>query len=1321
MANTKTYQLKINGIQESMDAVESLHVKLLKLEEKLKSLESAKVSIGSSNGGTSNASNISALSEEERIQKEINHLKEEGQTLDAKIVAAQDEIYKRVSATKDIYKETLNDQKQMAAQERLAANAYSNTIDGMKQKLADLKNVMNTTDLGDGDNLKKMAVEANNLEKELKEVAKTYNTIGSGNAAQNVQAITVTVGGVERQFSSAREATKTLNNELKAMAVQGKQGTEAFEELRQKLLELESTLNDAKRPMDDIMDVMESFTAIASVSKGLGAFFGVDDTQIQKSIQQLLALQTALKGMETISKQVETREGIGKWIAPFTTNIDKGTRKLLVYNRALLGTGTSARIASQGIKVLSLAVKGLVSFGVLAAVDLLIEGVMKLAESFKKTNDGIKKAQEVINSGTESYATATSEISRYQARLESFNGTKAQEQKLVKELNGKYGDALGNYKSLEKWMDVLTKKGAAYAEVLGLQARYQAAINEYTRLYVGLASGQLSYAEYGETAHQLKALAEGTLKEIEDISKKYGIFDYAPRIDENAQKTKKAAEEAHRKLTELELRLMKEGLNKKLRQLDEEERQTLNKLKENGYKNQTELKKIQQAYSNVRLKEINDYLKKLETSIREKSKEISQITFQINIDEFKNQVDELKNLIDEIKLKSGEETIFTSLFSEVEYKDITKGFKKERLQDAQLYEYWFNEKQLKKEADGFYTFLDAYIANKGEEVKAAFDRYNKGIFKLSDKEYYAKLSNMYEKEFAEELRIVRSYGDVISKTLSDSFERRLYNQDKYFDKTTKKVREHIEEQQELNKQRIKEEEKAALASEEARYQAAQKPLQEQQNELEETIKNFKARNKKEEESYKELQKSLEQVNAQMETQRQQHYTKMIQLQDEYNNKLKENDIQSKREISTNTEEYFNSQLGNFRDFQSKINDVMGRTPVYNTTWGIVNISKTKAQYKELEDATRLTMQNIAKEKAKLDIIFKQGLITPEAMAAIKQQLNDLETTFKQLFQNITNDSKQTIPSFVESIQGYISEAIGSFQTIMSAVWDAQDVQNDKEAEKLDKMNDILDKKLEEQQAIVEKHKDAIDSIEDELETARGDRREHLIDQLNAEMKAQREAQAQEKRIEKEKEALQKKQDELEKKRKKQQYHRDIQQAIVNGAMAVTMAAVNKWPVPAIPMMALAASTTAAQLAIMTSNKPYAKGGLLEGPSHKEGGIPVGRTGIEVEGREYVIRKKSTAPNLEVLDYINKSERKLNLEDFIEFYSSDKPRKVIQSTRTRFADGGALPTLRNDINIGDNLQRAFEQYSERPVVVDVREITSKQDNIRNIQVLAGLDS
>ena len=261
---------------------------------------------------------------------------------------------------------------------------------------------------------------------------------------------------------------------------------------------------------------------------------------------------------------------------------------------------------------------------------------------------------------------------------------------------------------------------------------------------------------------------------------------------------------------------------------------------------------------------------------------------------------------------------------------------------------------------------------------------------------------------------------------------------------------------------------------------------------------------------------------------------------------------------------------------------------------------------------------------------------------------------------------------------------------------------------------------------MEQHKSAIDSIEDELANSRGSRRQHLIDQLNAEMAAERAAAKQKQKIEKEQEKAQKRQDALDLKRKKAQYKRDLTQAIVNGAMAVTYAAINAWPIPAVPMMALAAATTAAQIAIMSANKPYAKGGQLEGgvaqgKRHRDGGIPVLGGRASIEGGEFITNRVTTQKNVEVLDFINSKHKKLTLDDFVDFYGGSKVRNnIISSTPKRvFEDGGVIPTLRNDYGIDDRLLTAIEYYNNRPVVVSVVDINKKQADVRRVQTLAGL--
>jgi hypothetical protein len=262
--------------------------------------------------------------------------------------------------------------------------------------------------------------------------------------------------------------------------------------------------------------------------------------------------------------------------------------------------------------------------------------------------------------------------------------------------------------------------------------------------------------------------------------------------------------------------------------------------------------------------------------------------------------------------------------------------------------------------------------------------------------------------------------------------------------------------------------------------------------------------------------------------------------------------------------------------------------------------------------------------------------------------------------------------------------------------------------------------MDKNEEILERHKNNVDSIESELQTARGARREHLIDQLNAEVIAERRAAAEKKKIEKEQEALKKKQDDLVKKRQQAQYQRELTSILVSGALATINAYATKPFVPVgLAMGSLSLGIVAAQYAIAKANPPkFANGGLLEGKSHAQGGIKAG--GVELEGNEYVVNKHTTMQNLDLLEYINANRRKLNISDLIDFYSGDRPRKAIQGVRNKFADGGQIPTLRTDIDVNASLREAFREYASTPTVVQVVDIVDKTKQYNNVRVLAGLE-
>ena len=226
------------------------------------------------------------------------------------------------------------------------------------------------------------------------------------------------------------------------------------------------------------------------------------------------------------------------------------------------------------------------------------------------------------------------------------------------------------------------------------------------------------------------------------------------------------------------------------------------------------------------------------------------------------------------------------------------------------------------------------------------------------------------------------------------------------------------------------------------------------------------------------------------------------------------------------------------------------------------------------------------------------------------------------------------------------------------------------------------------------------------------------------MAAQRASLEQQKKIEREKEKADDKKKKLEYAQAVAKKKMQLAQAAINMAMSISMAAVNHWPIPAIPMMALAAATGAAQIAaIKSQNIPsYGSGGVIQGKSHKEGGVPVLGGRAEVEGGEYITNKVTTSKNVDLLDYINSKKKRINLDDLIEFYGVSSPvKKNIQTVRTKFADGGVVPTLRNDINLSDRMLTAFEDYSNRPVQVAVVDIIDRTQAVNDVRVMAGLDA
>lgn len=1485
MAGIKTYQIKIDGIEKSIDAVKSLEKELFNLEQRIKTLESKSVNIKttSSGGGSSRASNVSALSEEEKLEKQILQT-------EAKREAYSKEIYQNYLAAKEQLDETVKDQKQIAAAERLSAKAYSNTITGMKQELADIKAVMQTVDLGDTDQFDKLTQRANELNEALKKIEESYGQFGRnvgnyGDAFKDLQKVTITVNGVEREFKNATVASRTLNKELDALQINGKGNTEQANELRRVINKLNSEIKDAtvsSKAMDEAMDFMQSFTAMASVGNGLKSFFGFDDNEVTRSIQKLVALQGVLNGLENIRKQMQTQEGIGKILAKNNKGVDDFVTKITgAQKRMGLFIGETKK-ASVAINLFAKALKGLTAIGWMAVITVAVDLLQKLGTAVSdwvKGDADLINSTDVVNAAIDSQNKILEErLKLVQANMNANNITPEQAR-------------VETEKSYAKALEETNKRLKERAEILALQGINRNGNTEKrTSINLGGAIGDKGVTTIGGYDEAIKSIddfikrwdevekavsndkglnklfstASDARDELSHLAKLVG-GDFINAINKFSDGTQKGARQLSSYVDKMDkltsgryskaMQLVKvdnEGLQKEL----DEAWKLVQNLRDNIFKNPIIVKieldtKIEQELDKLdptrpMQRQLDEWKGILERGVNEageklSTEEVANINKIVKEQEKalkKARRDRAKSERNDAKAIANETESYRKQLRELQIQNMEEGWEKEKatLQEELRQKLFIirnngvRVKELELETRKLYNkkIEDAEREHKAE-VEAIYKEMWNDIYRISDasirmnldteltqidtmtkkmRQLYSSTDNRWGGSFSERyasyggtrfnndvnnallrglgydvlatdaaekdkesIRLAKEYLDILEeiavyRTTATKFDDDEEENKKGWDKAIQKLHDFLKENEETterldnlwatqdliqngytksianaykirireaamyyqkvenlektNSQKILDNELALLKNEEnAEKRSEVQRFDDQMATLQENLKNGLMTREHYQElverAYLEHSQALQAIGDRASAEQE-------RLQQEHQDRNKEIVAEGLR-----------GMLNEYRDAYSAISKLQSRQPQLMKSsmgefgiegglgdFGVVSIKATRKNYKEALAAYQELSQNILKEKEDLQDKLDRKEITFDDFQQAKRELDGLAQDTADAAQDVTEKLKDVEGEFIRSIQQYIQALGQGLQTIMSAVWDAQDTEFDNESRQLDKLNEQLEKAMDKNEEILERHKNNVDSIESELQTARGARREHLIDQLNAEVIAERRAAAEKKKIEKEQEALKKKQDDLDKKRQQAQYQRELTSILVSGALATINAYATKPFVPVgLAMGSLSLGIVAAQYAIAKANPPkFANGGLLEGKSHAQGGIKAG--GVELEGNEYVVNKHTTMQNLDLLEYINANRRKLNISDLIDFYSGDRPRKAIQGVRNKFADGGQIPTLRTDIDVNASLREAFREYASTPTVVQVVDIVDKTKQYNNVRVLAGLE-
>lgn len=272
-------------------------------------------------------------------------------------------------------------------------------------------------------------------------------------------------------------------------------------------------------------------------------------------------------------------------------------------------------------------------------------------------------------------------------------------------------------------------------------------------------------------------------------------------------------------------------------------------------------------------------------------------------------------------------------------------------------------------------------------------------------------------------------------------------------------------------------------------------------------------------------------------------------------------------------------------------------------------------------------------------------------------------------------------------------------------------------QELDQISELHDKAMEK----VEDSADKIKELNAKLKESSLDNRAALQQQLADEQLLYAKRLAEEKKLAEEEKNTKNKLAQQEAKARKVELATQMVMGISNTALGITRA-LSSFPPPLSFIMAgLVGAMGAVQTALIAAQiakvKPvkYAEGGILSGPSHSEGGIPVGRTNIEVEGGEMVVSKRNTERYKDVLYKINRNDPSVR-------YLQGSRGTYVDTKIRKFADGGELnfeaadASLRAN-NSTDRLMSAIGGIDMHPVV-SVVDIATVQDRLVRVRGLAG---
>ena len=360
---------------------------------------------------------------------------------------------------------------------------------------------------------------------------------------------------------------------------------------------------------------------------------------------------------------------------------------------------------------------------------------------------------------------------------------------------------------------------------------------------------------------------------------------------------------------------------------------------------------------------------------------------------------------------------------------------------------------------------------------------------------------------------------------------------------------------------------------------------------------------------------------------------------------------------------------------------------------ITGLNKSDVELKKNHEATLAGLK--AGTQDYIDEVQKYA----EAHEDVTKRIKDAQAKQREN----TRKSAGLMMQYIQELTKGIADEVQKYSDAITAILDSSNqvlqLQTDALNEQLDSLNDRYD----EAQRMSEDAAKGVEDLESRIQDATGGTAQALKEQLADQMAARNEAARQEQQLQKEKEKREKEIAKKERQMKRNELISNIAMAIANTAQGVTKSLSLVFPLNLL-VAGIVAAFGLVQVGIMTKQlTKLSEGGPIIGPSHSNGGVPIGM-GYEAEGGEFVTNKTAYAANKPLVEFINASNRTITGADLFGVIPDDTL-------------SAPVIIMNNSDTDSDRIVEAIENIDMHPVVA-VTDIMDVQDQVVTVRDLSG---